>query len=134
MNAWLALVALPGWLVVAAPLDDYESARRDSLQNERPLLVVVGTGWCPACRSQKDALARLQQDGSLESVNYVYVDADRQRQLADVLMRGRSIPQTLVFTHTADGWRRTQMTGFQSPERLRALLPAGQEAGDVAKK
>ena len=37
-------------------------------------------------------------------------------------MRGNSIPQLVLFTRTADGWKRQQLTGAQAEQSIESFL------------
>jgi thioredoxin-like negative regulator of GroEL len=103
--------------------DNYADAYREHATNGKPLLVLVGADWCPGCRKMKDhVIPQARKQGVLRDVAFATVNTDHDRDLARKLMRGGSIPQLVLFHHTADGWKRTQLTGAQSTETLKSLV------------
>jgi len=117
----------------------YEQAQKQAAESGQPLLVLVGTDWCPGCRTMKDnVLARMNSGGKLQKVNYATVNADDQNELASHLMRGSTIPQLIIFSKQADGqWHREQITGTASESQVAALIErarAAQAGKTVAKQ
>jgi thiol:disulfide interchange protein len=102
----------------------YEQAYKQAETNGRPLMVLVGADWCPGCQRMKGGvLARMLRGGKLSGVNYAVVNTDRDRQLAQQLMSGGSIPQLIVYTKTGkDTWVRNQITGATSEEDVDLLI------------
>ncbi|WP_237607602.1 thioredoxin family protein [Roseimaritima sediminicola] len=107
-----------------APQQDYAAAYRTAQQEGKPLMVVVGADWCPACVNLKSqTIASMKQSGELQDVSIAVVDQDDQPELAAQLKRGRTIPQIIVFSQTpAGGWKRIQLTGFQSETTMQSVL------------
>ena len=90
-----------------------------AMQNEgKPMLVLVGADWCPACRVLKNTASQMRRQGKLANVAFAVVDYDRENRLATRMMRGQSVPQLILFEKTATGWRRTQLTGGQSETQV----------------
>ena len=101
----------------------YNEAYQQSVQDNRPLLVMVGTDWCPGCVTMKQGvLARMQQNGKLRRVAFATVDSDRERKLAGTLMRGGSIPQLMLYYKTADGWKSERVVGAQSEATIERMI------------
>lgn len=101
----------------------YTDAYRTAQQDGKPLMVVVSADGCPACQTLKTAtLETLQQNGQLGDVAVTVVNRDAQPELARQLMRGRMVPQIIVFSQTEGGWKRLQLTGFQSQGTVRSLI------------
>ncbi len=104
----------------------YEKAYAASAENGRPLVVLVGTDWCPGCQSMKHSvIPQVTQDGALGKVEFVQVNSDVDPQLADKLMQGRSIPQLIMYRHTSSGWKREQMTGAHSVAEVEGFISKG---------
>ncbi|SRR6056297_677590 len=103
---------------------DYAQAYRSAQQEGKPLVVVVGAEWCPACVNLKSqTLASMQQTGQFEDVSVAIVDQDAEPELAAQLKRGKMIPQIIVFSQTRAGnWKRIQLTGYQSQATVRSVL------------
>ncbi|QDS90530.1 hypothetical protein EC9_47440 [Rosistilla ulvae] len=107
-----------------APNPDYATAYRSAQEAGKPLMVVVGADWCPACVNLKqNTIASLKQAGDLEGVEMAIVNRDAQPSLAGKLMRGPMMPQIIVFSKgDAGSWTRVQLTGFQSRDSLKSLI------------
>lgn len=116
----------------------YEQAQKQAAESGQPLLVLVGTDWCPGCRTMKDSvLARMSSGGKLQKVNYATVNAENENDLASHLMRGSAIPQLIIFSKQADGqWHREQITGTASEAQVAALIERARaaQAGKTAVK
>lgn len=109
---------------------DYAAAYRTAQQEGKPLMVVVGADWCPACVNLKaTTLTSLAQTGQLEDVSVAVVDQDAEPELAAQLKQGQTIPQIIVFSQTDSGWKRTQLTGFQSQGPVRSLIDSARRIG-----
>ncbi len=123
MNALAAgIMLLQTWVAAPSPAT-YNEAYRIATEENRPMLVLVGAEWCPACASMKQStMPRLARSGKLDGVVFAMVDADRESKLASQLMRGGSIPQLILFWEAEDGWHRTQLTGAQDSSTVEALI------------
>ncbi len=99
----------------AAAPQHYQEAYKQSTRTGRPLLVLVGAKWCPACRRMKSAiLPQLSRRKALRQVAFVTVDKDQEKKLASQLMSGPTVPQLILFTKTSAGWKRRQLTGLHT--------------------
>jgi thioredoxin-like negative regulator of GroEL len=116
--------------LLSAGAQPYDDAARQSIENGQPLLVLVGTDWCPGCRTMKDGvLTRMESRGGLKQVNYATVNADDRSDLAGRLMKGNSVPQLIVFSKKADGgWHREQITGTASEAQVAAMIERARAA------
>jgi len=74
----------------------------------------------------------MQESGTLREVNLAVVDMDQQDELAGQLMRGGTIPQLIVYSRTASGWHREQITGATSEASVEALLRRARQAQQAA--
>ena len=104
---------------------DYTLAYRQSIQEDKPLMVVVGADWCPACTQLKNSTIRsMERSGDLKDVRLAVVDRDRDPELARRLMKGENrIPQIIVFSKDSAGrWQSDKLTGFQSAQPVRSLI------------
>lgn len=109
----------------AVKKEDYAAAYKEAVEQDKPLLVVVGAEWCPACTSLKNStLSPMLQSGELDNVSFVQIDHDQDRDLSDRLTRGqRSFPQIILFSKNGSGqWVRQQLKGFQSKQPVRQLI------------
>lgn len=103
---------------------DYAKAFTESLAEKKPLLVVVGAPWCPACQVLKEnTLKPMAKAGELDDVSFVVINRDKNPALADKLTQGeKSIPQIILYTPGEDGWQRRKLRGFQSKQPIRSLI------------
>ncbi|QDU97731.1 thioredoxin family protein [Lignipirellula cremea] len=110
-------------MLLAPGAQPYSKAYANSVESGRPMLVLVGAKWCPACvEMKKNVLPAMVASGDLEGVEFAMVDADEQNSLASTLMRGDTIPQLILFEKTATGWKRQQLTGKQARSRISGLI------------
>jgi thioredoxin-like negative regulator of GroEL len=102
----------------------YEDAFKDHEATGKPLLVLVGADWCPACVTMKTGtLARMERNGKLKKVAFSVLNTDRDSKFAGTVMRGGTIPQLVMFTRNAEGkWDRQQLTGAQSEQAVEELI------------
>lgn len=106
----------------AAP-QHYREAYQQSARTGRPLLVLVGAKWCPACRRMKSAiLPQLSRRNALRQVAFVAVDKDQEKKLASQLMSGPTVPQLILFTKTPTGWKRRQLTGLHTAGEIDSFV------------
>jgi thiol-disulfide isomerase/thioredoxin len=97
----------------------YATAYYQAQQSNRPLVVVVGAKWCPACqRLEKDGIPGLQQAGILKKAVLALVDYDEEPKLAQKLTEGGPIPQLFVFHPTENGFRGQKMVGYPSRQAV----------------
>jgi thioredoxin-like negative regulator of GroEL len=116
--------------LLTAGAQTYEQAQKQATADGQPLLVLVGTDWCPGCRTMKDSvLPRMAARGRLDRVSYATVNAEDESALAGALMRGSAIPQLIVFSKRPDGeWHREQITGSASEAQVLALIDRARAA------
>ncbi len=105
-------------------VSDYATAYQKAQTEDKPLMVIVSAKWCPACQTLKNTtIKEMEASGELDEVSVAVVDHDADPKLAGELMRGGSIPQIIVFTKAnSGGWKRSQLTGFQSRGPVRNLI------------
>ncbi|MCM2372508.1 thioredoxin family protein [Aporhodopirellula aestuarii] len=118
----------------ATPLSDqnYTLAYKQSVEEDKPLMVVVGAPYCPACQVLKQTtIANMKRSGELDQVSVAVVDRDAEPELAKQLMADENmIPQIIVFSKTADGhWSRRRLMGYQPVQPVRSLLQKVRELG-----
>ncbi len=103
--------------------DGYADAYRATESNGQPLVVLVGTDWCPGCRTMKQGvIPRLLGRGKMRNVNFAQVNSDDDWKLASQLLEGDTIPQLIVFTPTEKGWKREQVTGAKAEHEVEAII------------
>ena len=130
----LAMAALLQVAVPAAEPLSYKEAYEQAEQG-KPLVVLVGAEWCPACvQMKKDSLPKVAEEGVLKQVAFTVVDTDKQGELAKEVMDEGGIPQLIMFHKNGDGWRRERLMGAQSPSAIVSFLRRGlQAAGRLVK-
>ena len=103
----------------------FEQAYQQSLTSGRPLVVLIGATWCPACQTMKNAiLPQVAQAGGLDNTVFFYVDYDQQRQLATRLQQTTSIPQLLRFDRTSNGWKSQCLVGAKAAREVYHFVSA----------
>jgi thioredoxin-like negative regulator of GroEL len=101
----------------------YAEAYRQASETGRPLVILIGAEWCPACVTMKNSvIPQAQRQGVLKRVCYAEVNTDHEGALSQQLMRPGPIPQLIVFHKTADGWRRRELIGRQGVDTIEALI------------
>lgn len=103
----------------------YAEAHKVNAETGRPLVVLIGADWCPACRQMKSAVPQLAQKGVLQKVAFTVLNTDHDGVIAQKMMTGGSIPQLVMYNKTAAGWKRSSLTGSQSPAAIEAFINAG---------
>lgn len=122
----IILAALVQVSALGTDPQDFDQACHQSLTSGRPLVVLIGAGWCPGCQKMKTSiLPQVAGIGGLKRVVFTYVDFDQQRQLASRLSRGKSIPQLIRFDHTPAGWKSRHLIGARSPREVYDFVNAG---------
>lgn len=127
----LAAVVQFSLLAAGATRDSYSEAHRINAETGRPLVILVGADWCPACRKMKNTfLPQVARRGLLRKVAFANVNTDREQRLAKRLTKGDSIPQLIMFRKTPNGWKRHALVGAQSPESIEKFINAGLRTAD----
>jgi thioredoxin-like negative regulator of GroEL len=104
---------------------NYTLAYKQSVEEDKPLMVVVGAPYCPACQVLKQTtIADMTRSGELDSVSVAVVDRDAEPELAEQLMADeKMIPQIILFSKSSDGhWKRRRLMGYQPIQPVRSLL------------
>jgi thiol-disulfide isomerase/thioredoxin len=114
--------------ISADPDQTYSEALNQSLRTGKPLVVLLGADWCPACVKMKRLiLPQVAKTGGLDGVAFAYVDADRQPQLASQLAQGSSIPQLFRFERRGSQWERQLLRGAHASEKVAAFIQGSPE-------
>ncbi len=109
--------------LLSATGSDYQQAYDKAQEEGKPMLILIGTDWCPGCRIMKqENIPELKREGGLKDVVFTQVNADNKPTLSRRLMRGNSIPQLVLYMRVGRLWRRTQLTGVHSPEEVRGFI------------
>jgi thiol-disulfide isomerase/thioredoxin len=119
----LVLTAVFQAAILVTPGQDYSTAYQKSLDTGRPLVVLLGAPWCPACLTMKNSvLPEVVQNNGLKDVEFTYVDVDQNLSLANRLAQGRSIPQLIRFEKTTKGWDRQYLFGIQTSDAVTTFV------------
>jgi thioredoxin-like negative regulator of GroEL len=132
MGSFSLAIALTASMISAGS-DSYTAAHKEMTETGRPLVVLVGADWCPACRQMKQSvIPQAKREGVLKDVSFAVVNTDNEPKIARGLMSGGSIPQLIVYHKSADGWKRRQLTGAQSLGTIESLVKEATEATAAA--
>ena len=125
MVSLLLSVVLVGITSEQPSQQNYAEAYADSVSKQKPLLVVVGAPWCPACNTLKDTtILPMAQTGELDGVSLALINKDEDPELAKQLTGSEQlIPQIILYTPAEEGkWKRQRLVGFQSKQPIRNLI------------
>lgn len=115
--------------------DGYAEAHQAVTQTGRPMVVVVGADWCPACQVlEKTVIPQVRQRGLLRRVAFAIVNLDHDQELGQELTAGGPIPQMLMYRKTTGGWKVRRIIGGQSVEAVESFINEGLALDDEAKK
>lgn len=116
--------------LLATGRGEYQEAFERADESDHPFLVLVGADWCPGCRAMKqETMPKLSRSGKLEEIVYTEVNAETQSKLSRKLLKGRSIPQLVLYTRAGKLWRRVHLTGVHSPQQVQEFLEREIAAG-----
>ncbi|MEO1614720.1 MAG: thioredoxin family protein [Planctomycetota bacterium] len=119
--------------VAPAPINtNYKEAYQESIAQDKPLMVVVGAPWCPACNVLKQTtIEPMAATGELDDVSVAVLDKDSNPELVKQLTKGeKMLPQIIVFTRTDSGqWKRRDLKGYQPKQPVRNLIRAAKTLG-----
>lgn len=117
------------------PTETYADAHRINAETGRPMVVLVGAEWCPACqRMEKQVVPKMRERGLLKRIAFALVDLDRDRELGRNLTSGGPIPQLIFFRRTREGWAQHKVIGGQSLESVEQLIDEEIAANNVEMK
>lgn len=103
----------------------YADAYTESVQEHKPLMVVVGAPWCPACNVLKQStIAPMAKTGELTNVSVAVINKDNDPELVEELTEGnKMLPQIIMFSQDSRGkWHRSKLLGFQPKQPVRSLI------------
>lgn len=119
-------IALQAAVLTTGAAPTYAEAHAQQKETGKPLVVLIGADWCPACQTMKNsAMPTVQKRGALSKVSYAVINTDHQGKLARQMMSGGSIPQLVMYRQTAKGWKRESLTGAQDPATIEAFINRG---------
>lgn len=112
----------------------YAEAYKQTADTGKPLVVLVGASWCPACQSMKTSIMpTVAAQGGLDKVAFAYVNTDQQSDLSGKLMEGNLIPQLVKFEKTETGWKLTRLVGAQSVSAVVSFVGSANQSSVAAK-
>lgn len=127
----LMLTAALHTAIIATGSHNYADAHRLTAETGRPLVVLVGADWCPACQVMKNStMPEVARGGTLNKVAFAVVNTD-QDAVAQQIMTPGVIPQLVMYRKTADGWKRDALIGAHSSQEIESFLQSGLEAPAV---
>jgi len=113
----------------------YTAARKACDKTGRPMIVLVGADWCPACVEMKNnIIPKIRRRGLLRRVAFAEVNVDHHQKLGRELTDGGPIPQVVMYRKTRKGWLRRRLIGGQSAETVSAFIEEGIRLNQEAKK
>lgn len=121
----LLLAVVLGSVTSASLKTDYAEAYKESVAQDKPLMVVVGAPWCPACNVLKqNTIGPMADSGELDQVSVALLDRDSNPELVKQLTKGeKMLPQIIMFTRTGTGqWKRHHLKGYQPQQPVRSMI------------
>ena len=124
MVSLLLVLALSGLTSEQQLQLNYAEAYKNSVAQHKPLMVVVGAPWCPACQVLKETtIKQMAQTGELDSVSLTVINRDEEPEFVKELTGGeKMLPQIIVFTNERGRWKRDRLMGFQPKKPVRSLI------------
>ena len=120
--------------MIGAQGETYSQAHRQTVKTGRPMVILVGAEWCPACKVMKDTvIPAVKKRGVLKRVSFAVVDIDEEQKLGKTLISGGPIPQLLMYRKTRLGWRLRRILGGQSVKSVETFVADGIELDEASK-
>jgi thiol-disulfide isomerase/thioredoxin len=120
--------------MIGAHGETYTQAHRLTTRTGRPMVVLVGAEWCPACKVMKDTvIPAVKKRGGLNKVSFAVVDIDEEKELGKTLINRGPIPQLLMYRRTPLGWRLRRIVGGQSVKSVETFVETGIKLDEAAK-
>ena len=116
-------------------VETYAAAYKVIAETGRPMVVMVGTEWCPPCQAMKrHILPELRKRRCFGKIVFARVNADDEAALAKRLTGGGPVPQLIMFRKTENGWARRKLIGKQSVETVEQFVEQGLALDAAAKQ
>lgn len=129
------LITLVHASLMGSGAGSYSEAYQQTMETGRPLVVLVCAQWCQPCQQmKKNVLPELRKHGWMDKVSLTVVDWDHNKELAQQLTGGGSIPRLVMYCRTPEGWNRSELVGSQSVSAVEQFLSIGTVADRVAAK
>lgn len=101
----------------------------------KPLVVLIGTEWCPGCVTMKNrVIPQIRKNGTLDKVAFTQLNTDHERELANQMMKGNSIPQLVIYHKSGDGWSRQVLVGAKSAAEVEKAINRAVDELKVAER
>jgi thioredoxin-like negative regulator of GroEL len=113
--------------------ETYADAHRVTNETGKPMLVMVGADWCPACVNMKENVMPQVRRGLLRRVAYAIVNMDRDREVATQLVNGGPIPQLVMYHRVGGHWRSERLIGGQDVGTIENFIQEGVAQTDTKK-
>jgi len=127
----VGLLTIAQLLLLATGGQHYQQAHDTAVENDQPLLVLIGGDWCPGCAVMKKRVL-LQLERQKQTIQFANVDINRQRSLATKIANSTKIPRLVMYRQSVSGWKRWELAGVQSTEALEGFLRRGGSSVDRA--
>jgi len=106
---------------------DYQMALENHSRSGKPLLVFLTADWCRYCNMVKRDLPRYKKKGLFDSVEFVVVDYDKERRLAerflsDANIKGVLLPTTVMYWKANGDTRFASHKGYITEQGFRSLI------------
>jgi thiol:disulfide interchange protein len=109
----------------------YSEARKEAMETGKPLFVIVGADWCPACQTMKnDVIPKMQRRGEFPDVAYATVNWDRENKLAVWFQKQAKtdlIPVLCFYWKVDGGWKSRYHVGSMEAKKLQEFLQVRKE-------
>lgn len=130
----LTLLAIVHAAMLTGGENSYADACKITAETGKPMIVLVGAKWCPACKTMKESvIPQIVRRGLFRRCVYTAVDLDEQKKLGRKLTSGGPIPQLIMYRRTRDGWRRRRLIGGQSVNTVEKFIDDGIKANEEEK-
>lgn len=128
MTGWTIALMFQA-MITTAPDMTYAQAYQQSVKTGKPLVILVGAEWCGACRNTKrTTISQLKREGAMKGVVYVSLDTDKHSGVTSKLMRGRTVPQMIIFHKDESGWHKQHMVGLLNENTVRSAMATAKQA------
>jgi len=122
----LTLVAVVHVAMMAGGENSYAEAHKTTTETGKPMLVLVGANWCPACVTMKNqVMPQVVRKGLFGRCVYTVVDLDQEKKLGQELTKGGPIPQLIMFRRSGNGWLRRRLIGGQNVNTVVKFIDDG---------
>jgi thiol-disulfide isomerase/thioredoxin len=137
MNAFAAATILQISLLASTPVTDvsysYNKARELTAKTGRPMMVLVGAEWCPACVKMKNQIIPKIAKNLLKKVSFAMVDLDKDSKLGRELTQNGPIPQLVMFRQVNKQWKARRLIGGTPVGKVEHFIEEGLDLDAKAK-